>query len=300
MARTTENEYKPIDLSRMILDPENRIYFISLTLVNKSGALASFLNILKKHGFNLVGILSESISKKEEIEVSMFLETPTKMNLADLEKLIEKEIDMEKIDVVKKIKIFDHSGWFDEDSFHFPLQVGKVRAVIFPIPVLEGFLVGLRKSLGDEIVQTIVWYQGREIGKNTLETYRKEYGVEGISAVEILKKRALILGWAKMEIVHLDEKEKKAVIKIFDNWECDMFKEKSAPQSHFIRGILSGFFSSLFREDLKGEETRCIAKGDPYCEFILSANKNVKEPRKSNDSLAFEESSKGRWFNQYE
>ncbi|MCX8183507.1 MAG: hypothetical protein N3F08_03720 [Crenarchaeota archaeon] len=273
MIEALYNEHKPIDLSRMISDPEQRIYFISLTLANKSGALASFLNILKKHEFNLVGILSESISRKEEIEVSMFLETPSKMNLRELETLINKEINIEKIDVVKKIRIFDHSGWFDEDSFHFPLKVGNYRAVIFPIPVLESLLIGLRDSLGKEIVQTIIWYQGREIGKNTLETYRKEYGIEGMNAVEMLKKRALILGWARMEIIQLDEKVKKAVIRVFDNWECEMFKEKSTSQSHFIRGILSGFFSSLFREDVESEETKCIAKGDPCCEFILSVRK---------------------------
>jgi predicted hydrocarbon binding protein len=48
-----------------------------------------------------------------------------------------------------------------------------------------------------------------------------------------------------------------------------MFKGSSEPQSHYIRGVLDGFFSSLFKVEMEAKETKCIAKGDPYCEFEI-------------------------------
>ncbi|MEM2929830.1 MAG: V4R domain-containing protein [Thermoproteota archaeon] len=266
-ASSTREEWKTIDLSRMIMDFDRKVYFVSLNLANESGALASFLNILKKYDLNLIGILSESISRKEEVEISMFLETPVEMERKELEKIIREEIDREKIDVVKEVKIFGHSEGFDADVYHFPLTVGNMRAVIFPLPVLEGFIIRLKNSFDPLVVQTILWYQGREIGERIMESYR-ESGL-GAHAVEMLKVRALSLGWTRMKILQLDREGRKAVVRLFDNWECSMFKDSNVPRSHFLRGILAGFFSSLFGVEVEATEVTCTAKGDPYCEFVL-------------------------------
>jgi len=197
---------RPLDLSRIVMDLEQKIYFITLNIANKSGALASFLSILKKHNLNLIGIISETISRKEEIEISMFLEAPVKMGREELEKLLTEEIAKEKIDVVRGIRIFEHLEGFDADVYHFPLTMGDMRAVIFPMNVLESFIVGVRKTFDAPVVQTMLWYQGREIGKNMLESWREKYGVTGIRALEFLKIRALMLGWALIEALELDEK----------------------------------------------------------------------------------------------
>jgi predicted hydrocarbon binding protein len=269
MMVTSAEVRRPLDLSRIVIDLEQKTYFITLNISNKSGALASFLSILKKHNLNLIGIISEAISRKEEIEISMFLEAPVKMGREELEKLLTEEIAKEKIDVVRGIKIFEHLEGYDADVYHFPLTMGDMRAVIFPMNVLESLIAGIRKTFDTPVVQTMLWYQGREIGKNMLESCREKYGVTGIRALEFLKTRALILGWALIETSEFDEKMKKARIRVFENWECLMFKDSNVPQSHFLRGFLAGFFSSLFEVEVEVSEAACISKGDPYCEFVV-------------------------------
>jgi|YelNatPaOPRAMG01_1025707.scaffolds.fasta_scaffold70995_3 predicted hydrocarbon binding protein len=199
----------------------------------------------------------------------MFLEAPVKMGREELEKLLTEEIAKEKIDVVRGIKIFEHLEGYDADVYHFPLTMGDMRAVIFPMNVLESLIAGIRKTFDTPVVQTMLWYQGREIGKNMLELCREKYGVTGIRALEFLKTRALILGWALIETSEFDEKMKKARIRVFENWECLMFKDSNVPQSHFLRGFLAGFFSSLFEVEVEVSEAACISKGDPYCEFVV-------------------------------
>jgi predicted hydrocarbon binding protein len=273
MMVTSAEVRRPLDLSRIVIDLEQKTYFITLNISNKSGALASFLSILKKHDLNLIGIISEAISRKEEIEISMFLEAPVKMGREELEKLLTEEIAKEKIDVVRGIKIFEHLEGYDADVYHFPLTMGDMRAVIFPMNVLESLIAGIRQTFDTPVVQTMLWYQGREIGKNMLELCREKYGVTGIRALEFLKTRALILGWALIETSEFDEKMKKARIRVFENWECLMFKDSNVPQSHFLRGFLAGFFSSLFEVEVEVSEAACISKGDPYCEFVVQQKK---------------------------
>ncbi|MEM1558104.1 MAG: V4R domain-containing protein [Thermoproteota archaeon] len=250
------------------MDPHSNTYFISVTLVNKSGVLASFLNILKNYDFNIIGIMGEAVTRKEEIEVSIFLETPVKMDRTELEIIIKKETS--KMKVVKDIRIFDHFlEGFDADVYHFPLTVERARVAIFPLTVLEGFIKTLRKAFDKPISQTILWYQGREVGRTIFESYERDLGLKGIRALEFLRIRALLFGWACMEISKFEESKKTAVIRLFDNWECELFKGSNESQNHFMRGILVGFFNGLFRIETEAIETKCIAKGDVFCEFVI-------------------------------
>ncbi|MBO3839394.1 MAG: V4R domain-containing protein [Thermoproteota archaeon] len=261
-------DLKPLDLSRMIMDPNSNTYFISVTLVNKSGVLASFLDVFKNYNFNIIGIIGEAVTRKEEMEVSIFLETPVKMDRTELEIIIKKETNRMK--VVKDVRIFDHFlEGFDADVYHFPLTVEKVRVAIFPLTVLEGFIKTVRNAFDKPISQTILWYQGREVGRTIFESYERVFGLKGARALEFLRVRALLFGWAYMETSKFEELKKTATIRLFDNWECELFKGSKEPQNHFMRGILVGFLTGLFGVETEAVETKCIAKGDAFCEFVV-------------------------------
>ena len=86
---------RPLDLSRIVHDPNRRIFFTSLTLVNKPDAFASTLSLLAKHEIRVLGILSESISEKEVVEVSMFIETSSLISANELESKLKDEMSRE-------------------------------------------------------------------------------------------------------------------------------------------------------------------------------------------------------------
>ncbi|MGC9201482.1 MAG: V4R domain-containing protein [Thermoproteota archaeon] len=265
-----------LDLSRFTLDPNGRIFFTSLTLVNKPGALASTLSLLAKHEINIIGILSESISKKEVVEISMFIETPSPANASELESKLRDEMSREKIEVVKELRVFEHLKGFDADVYHFPLTVGPIRAVVFPLPVLVAMVKTLRTTLNPTAVQTILWYMGREIGSSMKTGHERAFAVKDAHSISaLLRVHLALLGWGLMEVIELDEEKRSATIRLFDNWECIIFKGSNEPQSHFIRGVLAGFFSSLFKVEVEAKETKCIAKGDSYCEFEIKEKKKT-------------------------
>ena len=64
---------------------------------------------------------------------------------------------------------------------------------------------------------------------------------------------------------------KRQIIKVYDLFECLPFKGKlMVPRSHFFRGYLAGVFKNLFEANYTVKEIACIAKGDPYCRFIVA------------------------------
>jgi len=99
----------PLDLSRFVEDQQRRIFFTSLTLDNKPGTLALVLALLLRYNINILGILSEAISKKDELEITfsiLALEEKFKkmLSLAD-EKRVKKQI------IEKDIKEILPANW---------------------------------------------------------------------------------------------------------------------------------------------------------------------------------------------
>lgn len=75
-------------------------------------------------------------------------------------------------------------------------------------------------------------------------------------------------GYGTVEVVSLDEKKKDAVIRIKNCYNAVGFTthEKEA-MCKVVIGTFAGGADIVFGERMECEETRCIAKGDPYCEF---------------------------------
>jgi|GEM_PF-371927 predicted hydrocarbon binding protein len=267
---------RPLDLSRIVHDPNRRIFFTSLTLVNKPDAFASTLSLLAKHEIRVLGILSESISEKEVVEVSMFIETSSLISANELESKLKDEMSREKIEVVKELKVFEHLKGFDADVYHFPLTIGSERAIIIPLNIPITIMKNLGTSIDPTAVQTIFWYAGHEVGSSIKTLYEKTFAAKDVDSILALFETQLaLLGWSLVEIVNLDEEKRSITLRLFDNWECGMFKGSSKPQSHLFRGLLEGFFSSLFGVEMEAKETKCIAKGDPYCEFEIKEKKEA-------------------------
>ncbi|MBO3808288.1 MAG: 4-vinyl reductase [Candidatus Brockarchaeota archaeon] len=67
----------------------------------------------------------------------------------------------------------------------------------------------------------------------------------------------------------MDLETGKAQLRVYESCECEIGKGSEQPYSQIVRGMLAGFFSLLFGKEAKTTETRCIAKGDPYCEYTV-------------------------------
>jgi predicted hydrocarbon binding protein/KaiC/GvpD/RAD55 family RecA-like ATPase len=97
---------------------------------------------------------------------------------------------------------------------------------------------------------------GKQVGERLLEA--------GLSEDEAVKRVLDFLNQCKIGKVTVDE-----TIRIVENCESSQTKlfttKEKVPSCYFTTGFLNGFFAAVKNQHVK--ETRCIAMGDPYCEW---------------------------------
>jgi predicted hydrocarbon binding protein len=98
---------------------------------------------------------------------------------------------------------------------------------------------------------------GKEVGEHLMDA--------GISNDEAVKRVLHLLEYCKVGKVSMGE-----TIKIWENfeiliWTMFMTSKSEEPLCFFTTGFLNGFFSTVKNQHVK--ETRCIAMGNPYCEW---------------------------------
>jgi len=97
---------------------------------------------------------------------------------------------------------------------------------------------------------------GKQVGERLLEA--------GLSEDEAVKRVLNFFNQCKVGKATVDE-----TIKIVENCESSQTKifitKEKGPSCYFTTGFLNGFFSAVKNQHVR--ETRCIAMGDPYCEW---------------------------------
>jgi predicted hydrocarbon binding protein len=98
---------------------------------------------------------------------------------------------------------------------------------------------------------------GKEVGDRLMEA--------GIKEDEAIKKVIDFMNYCKVGKVTLDE-----TIRIKENCESlrtKLFTAIEEPSCYFTTGFLNGLFSAVKKQHVR--EIKCIAAGDPYCEWEI-------------------------------
>jgi hypothetical protein len=172
---------------------------------------------------------------------------------------------------VKSVKLINPiANKFVGDTYYFPLMIMDERALIFRKEIYEGIFKGVRSQFGTA-GEAFLYYIGFEIGKRAYLSYTKLSGTEDFEALIATAKAVnLTLGWSVVKDAKINEKAKTATITLSENFECDLARDYGKAYSQFYRGAIAGIFTKHFKSEMKAEETKCIAKGDPYCQFKVS------------------------------
>lgn len=152
------------------------------------------------------------------------------------------------------------------DTYFFPLKVREERAVIFLRRGYIGLIKKAREQLGLDYELTL-FLEGYNLSMEAFKEYTKIAGEDVEKLVKLGRSLFQHLGYGRIEIEEIDIEKGIAKLRIYDSFECELFKGSSKPVSHFIRGILAGWFTQLFKKGVTAKEIKCIAKGDSYCQF---------------------------------
>lgn len=255
---------KSIDSPRAVLCGDRELYLFTVELKDEPGALVQVLSVIASYGLNIVNIYSTQSNYEETrktIEINFSIDFTGKNVSVEQ---IAKSINM--LNVVVETKVFAKQlPNILVDENHYPLVVLGDRAIIFREPSYTALFQGIRRQLGTA-GEALLYHIGFNIGKGSGARLKKILQGRYHLLDSYLKYWMIVHSAARITDVNIDFNTKKAVIRVEDNYECRAGMNYGKPYSHLFRASIAGILNEIVGIETL-VETKCIAAGDPYCEF---------------------------------
>ncbi len=251
------------DLFIGIYSPERRLIEFQVEMKNIKGALSKVSNIIAKLGINICSGFITAYPEKPDALFS-FIADITNVNITT-EQVVEK---LKKLDIVLKVSFYEPKiKGFMIDNLHFPILVLGERSLTFRIESIGRMFKRLYEIFGSG-ASFIIYQMGLALGGEKVERLRSKYNMSDEEILSIILNERIAKGWGIPELIDFSKIESRAIIRVYELFECLPFKgkEKEA-KSYFFKGYLEGVLAKIFGKEVKISEEKCIAKGDDYCEF---------------------------------
>ena len=251
------------DVNVYLFDPTRKYFHIVIELENVPGALRNVLEAMHGMSLNILGSFS-SVDSAAMVGVwSGFVEDSTH-TATDIKQKLEASA------FVHDVMVKESSKGFLVDGVHFPVAYNTgTRAVMMGARALANMLRAVNEKFGSG-GNVILYEEGRSYGKEVGSDYLLKLGGDfvGPNIAEVLKLYQA-LGWFRVAKVHTEPDAGTFTLQAEENFECSGV-ESRVPHSHFVRGHLEGSVTVWLGKPMECKETLCVAKGDKYCEFVIS------------------------------
>ncbi len=269
---THQNNFA-LDLGRMFSNIETERLHVLVIKTDYGTELLRKLNkAISEFGAKIVHLQFTTVCHGKHAECIAFIDLAnSKVSSRNIEKFFKKQR------IVKSAQILNHKTYsLVGNNYHFPLEILGERAVVFGKDVYAAIFKGIRDEFGTA-GETFLYYLGVESGIESYvfisEFIRKGKSEDLIKAIKVFTKS---LGWGDIKEIHVNKDAGNAVIDVYNNFECALSEGSKTPYSRFYKGMLTGYFTKCFHEEVKVEELKCIAMGDAYCKFKIGKLKPIK------------------------
>ena len=267
------NDYKPFRFRLSMLFPGRMIYGFHISLeprtIYETEILERMTNLISSRNISIVHMYT-CLNLMEESYCIIYIDLTDRDDVS-VEELVQALRRTPLVTDVKLIRPLFRGFTFDPHIF--PLMKNDRRIIVLGRLAYEGFIKQGRRDMGSGF-NTVLYIVGFDIGSNIFKEICNVIGRWRIE--DLLNWGSAIfqeMGYGRMKIISWNSEVKEAAIRVYDSFECELFKGSGRCESHLVRGIIAGWFSELFEKELIAVETKCIAKGDPYCEFEVKSKK---------------------------
>ena len=165
---------------------------------------------------------------------------------------------------------------FVGDLQHHKLYIGNERTIFLSSSGFRKLVEQLNKFGTGGLA--VLYNIGYEIGRGYAESYIKNIRKLGIDLSRDIKERIIeyslnLNGIGKGKLVKVSLEPFKINLRLYDNFECSVANNVNYQGSHYVRGVIAGIVEELCNKKVLVNEIKCIAKGDPYCEFEIIERK---------------------------
>jgi len=264
---------EPYEVGRFTYLPGRYVACFHVVLVpyalEKPEMLASLLKVFAGKKISIVHFKLSRPEPGRRVVASIFVDLTGREREEDV---LVRELNagefIEEVSVIRPL--FD--GITIDNVFPY-LAMMRERVVIFRGIFYEALLKRMRERVGTGYM-AILYHAGLEIGRAVCAELMRYAGGDPVRTVVLGQEMFKQVGFGTMK-ADLNLREHRATVRIWDCFECELFKGSGKPASHLMRGMMAGFLSEIFGEEVHAQETRCIAAGDEYCEFRISRERKI-------------------------
>lgn len=186
--------------------------------------------------------------------------------------------------------IRDVAHYSRSQFFQFDTQQGKIEDYHHQRNLLVGedFIVSLLKGLEHEVGEAAGWlcYQiGYEWGQQDAvlfqswfkEFYNLSIETSNLSfAMETWWWPYTVQGWGTWSPNLSNRQSGFFYVDLFDSAIAKSLGYMGKPVCHLYAGLLAGFFSVAFKQNLCSTEIQCYAMGNDFCRFLIGSEERIQ------------------------
>jgi len=258
-------ELNPLEVYRTVVAKGHRVLGVTLETDFKERFLEQLDELAEKFGIAITHFQVSRPLRDKTAKCFAFIEIEnSELSIKEIKELLKKQKFVKALKTVEPLK-----QEIIGDIYHFPIITLDQRAIMLEKNVYAAIFKDIRELFGTA-ANAFLYYMGFGTGKKLyLRLIELTNGPQLEALMKALRIANLSMGWGIIKDIYVDKILKKAAVVVYENFECDLGKRSTTPYSHFYRGVLAGFFTEYFGEEMTAEETKCIAKGDNYCRFKI-------------------------------
>jgi predicted hydrocarbon binding protein len=262
-AKRPSTTMEPKEIVTMLYKPNHRLFQLAFKAEMTSAPLATLCEALADLD---IRILNASVSTPDGRTGSwdVFVDCPNYSLTA--------EVVWAKLKAESSLREFRMSAGEElvVEELFFPLRLSGLgsRVMLITQDSFQRMLAAMGQMLGTG-GSVVAYQEGQALGsiyagglralikgdiRRFLGQLAKLYGATGVGRCEFVE--------MNFDLMHF-------VVQVRDSIECQG-KSSAKPNSQWIRGHLTGGATVTLDTPMQCEETRCVAMGDPYCEFHIS------------------------------
>ena len=158
-------------------------------------------------------------------------------------------------------------------DLHFVQEKGglfykEIRYLLIRPETLVTFQKAIERELGEKANQ-ILFESGFAGGALSSKRYQQVFSFSDEEIVRFMMNMGPQIGWGRFELEKFDPDQKKLIVKVFHSPFAEAYGTSTSGVCHFIRGIISGMASTIFKKTVISKELSCLSKGDLFCRFEI-------------------------------
>jgi predicted hydrocarbon binding protein len=152
------------------------------------------------------------------------------------------------------------------------IKILEKHFYMLPIFDIMAFQHDSKKKIGTKILK-LMYKNGKLTAEDTVAHFEK-LGVKKGQLINIWINWVNMYGIAYLEIIHINNEKPEVRIRSkkspFAKEYLKRYGKQKEPVDYILSGAIAGFFSKYFGKDVECKEVSCVAKGEKYCQFVIT------------------------------